>query len=89
MALGADSRRVRGLVVREVAWMLAIGTAAGLASAAAAGQFIQSVLYGLKPWDPFVYASAAVLLGLIAVGAAYVPAQRATSIDPIIALRYE
>jgi putative ABC transport system permease protein len=89
MALGAESRHVRGLVVREVVLMLVIGAAVGLASAAAAGRLVQSVLYGLKPWDPLVYVSATVLLGTIAVVAAYLPARRATSVDPTVALRYE
>jgi len=89
MALGADSGHVRGLVVREVALMLVIGTAAGLGSAAAAGTLIRTILYGLKSWDPFVYASAALFLALVAAGSAYLPARRATRVDPMVALRYE
>ncbi len=89
MALGAGARQVRGLVAREVALMLAIGTVAGLASAAATARFVQAFLYGLKPWDAFVYGSAAVVLWVVALGAAYIPARRATSVDPMVALRYE
>jgi predicted permease len=89
MALGADAGHVRGLVVREVALMLVVGTVAGIASASAAGKFLQSFLYGMKPWDMSVYGSAAVVLWLVALGAAYVPARRATGVDPMIALRYE
>jgi predicted permease len=89
MALGANAGHVRGLVAREVLLMLAIGGVAGLASAAAVGQFIQSVLFGIKPWDPLVYGSAALVLGVIALGAAYVPTRRAMTVDPMIALRYE
>ncbi len=89
MALGADAAHVRGLIVREVAFMLAIGTAVGCASAAGAGRFVQSMLYGLKSWDPVVYGGAAIVLWLVAAAAAYVPARRATCVDPMIALRYE
>jgi predicted permease len=89
MALGAESGDVRGLIAREVAIMLAIGTIAGLASAAGAGLLIQSQLYGLKFWDPAIYASAAALLWIIALAAAFIPTRRATGVDPMIALRYE
>jgi ABC-type antimicrobial peptide transport system permease subunit len=89
MALGAASRQVRSLVIREVMLMLAIGTAAGLGAAAASGKLVQSFLFGMKAWDVVVYGSAAVLLWLIAIAAAYVPARRATNVDPMVALRYE
>jgi predicted permease len=89
MALGAEAGHVRGLVVREVAVMLAIGTAIGLASAAGAGTLIRSQLYGLRYWDPTIYVSAAGVLWLIALAAAYIPTRRATNVDPMIALRDE
>jgi predicted permease len=89
MALGAEPGHVRGLVVREVAVMLVIGTVAGLAAAAGAGMLIRSQLYGLKFWDPVVYASAAAMLWVIALAAAFLPARRATNVDPMVALRYE
>ncbi|HXB67187.1 MAG TPA: ABC transporter permease [Candidatus Acidoferrales bacterium] len=89
MALGAGATQVRSLVVREVALMLVIGTMAGVAAAAAAGKFVQSFLFGMKPLDAAVYGLAAGLLWLIAMGAAYLPVRRATSVDPMVALRYE
>jgi ABC-type antimicrobial peptide transport system permease subunit len=89
MALGAESGHVRGLIAKEVALMLAIGTVAGLASAAATGLLVRSQLYGLKFWDPSIYTSAAVLLWIIALAAAFIPTRKATSVDPMIALRYE
>jgi len=89
MALGASAPQVRRLVVREVLTILAIGLAAGLAAAAATGRLIQSVLFETRPADPWVFVSAAAVLGLIALAAAYVPVRRATGVDPMIALRYE
>jgi len=89
MALGAAAGHVFGLVVRQVALMLAAGTAAGVAAAAATCRLVQTMLYGLQFWDPFVYAAAAVVLWLVALAAAYAPVRRATRVDPNIALRYE
>ncbi len=81
-----DSPQVRGLVVREVS-VIGIGLAAGMGAAAA--QLIESVLFETRPADPWVFASAAAVLGVIALAAAYVPVRRATGVDPMIALRYE
>jgi predicted permease len=89
MALGANAGHVRRLVVRDVLLMIGIGGLVGVASAAAAGKAIESVLYQMKPWDPAVYAAAAGILGTIALLAAYIPARRATTVDPMVALRYE
>jgi predicted permease len=89
MALGANAARVRGLVAGEVGAMLVIGTAAGCAAAASAGRLVRSILFGLEAWDPLVYIAAAGVLWLIALAAAYLPARRATGVDPVIALRYE
>src|SRR5439155_15196700 len=72
MALGADSGSVRGMVMREMLLILAIGTVAGLAAAAGTMQFTQSLLYGLKPWDAAVYVTASVVLWAIAMIAAYI-----------------
>jgi len=89
IALGASAPQVRGLVVREVAAIMAVGLAAGLGAAWFAGKLIQSVLFQTAPADPWVFASAAVVLAVIALAAAYVPVRRATGVDPMIALRYE
>ena len=89
MALGASAGTVLGLVVRDGALIMLVGTAAGLAAAAAMATLLQPFLYELTPWDPVVYGSAAVALGLVAPIAAWVPTRRATNIDPMIALRCE
>jgi predicted permease len=89
MALGATAPHVRGLVARDVLIMLGIGTLVGLAAAAGASRLLKAVLFEMEPWDPAVFGSAAGLLVLVALAAAYVPARRATAVDPIVALRYE
>jgi hypothetical protein len=89
MALGAGVAQVRGLVVREVLLIVGLGGAIGLSAAWFAGALVQSVLFGTQPADPWIFGGAAAALGLIALLAAYVPARRATGVDPMIALRYE
>jgi predicted permease len=89
MALGARAAQVRRLVFRQVAVVLAVGTAAGVAAAAGAGKLLQAVLFGTVPWDPLVYAAALTLVVVMALVASYVPARRASSVDPMVALRNE
>src|SRR5262245_26038435 len=89
MALGAAPGRVRGMVLRQVAWMTLIGGGVGLAGAVGVGYAAGSILYEMKPWDPVVLAVSAVLLTLVAISAGFVPARRASLIDPMRALRYE
>jgi predicted permease len=89
MALGADGRRVRGMVLRQVAIMTAVGAVIGTGAAIGLGRMAQSLLYELQGQDPFVIAGAVVVLALVAVGAGYVPARRASLVDPMQALRYE
>jgi ABC-type antimicrobial peptide transport system permease subunit len=89
VALGALPGSVVWLVLREMTVMLAIGMAAGLGAALAAGRLISSLLYGLKPHDAGPLAAAAVVLGVAAAIAAYLPARRAARLDPMTALREE
>jgi putative ABC transport system permease protein len=89
IALGATPGRVRGMVLRQVAFMTAVGGAIGLSAAIGLGRVAKSLLYGLTGSDPAVLVSAAVVLTLVAVGAGLIPAYRASRIDPMRALRYE
>lgn len=89
MALGANSGRVRWMVLRQVGGMIVIGGVIGFAAALGIGRAAGSLLFGLEGNDPLVFASAAVILALIAFGAGYLPARRASRVDPMQALRYE
>ena len=89
MALGAAPGRVRGMVLRQVGMMTLAGGAIGLAAAIGIGRLAASLLYNLRGYDPGVLVASAVALGIVALAAGFVPALRASRIDPIRALRYE
>jgi len=89
MALGAAPARVRTMVLRQVGWMTLIGAVVGLAGAIGVGKGAATLLYQLEPWDPAVLAVSAVLLAFVALAAGFIPARRASLIDPMRALRYE
>jgi predicted permease len=89
MALGANAPQVRALVLRQVGMMVLIGGTIGLAGAIALGKVAQSMLYRMSGADPVVMAAAIVTLSLVALAAGYVPALRASRVDPMQALRYE
>jgi putative ABC transport system permease protein len=89
LAIGAQRRDVVWLVLRQVVWLSAAGIAIGLGLMLAAGRVLQQLLYGVRPADPLTIAGVAVLLGTVAIAAAWAPAFRASRVDPIEALRYE
>ncbi|HEY8998399.1 MAG TPA: ABC transporter permease [Edaphobacter sp.] len=89
LALGAQRARVRRMVLRESAWLTITGIFAGLAAALALGRLVRSMLYGLSPTDPLSLIAAGLLLLAIAITAAWLPAARASRIEPMQALRHE
>jgi ABC-type antimicrobial peptide transport system permease subunit len=89
MALGASPRDISGLVLREGMLLAGAGLLLGLAGAMAATRLLTSVLFEVKPGDPMTYAAVAVLLAIVALAASYIPAHRASKVDPLIALRQE
>ena len=89
MALGARRQDVFALVLRQGLRIALIGIPLGLAAAAAVARLISSNLYGVKPTDLTVFLGSSVLVLAVAMLASYLPARRATKVDPIVALRYE
>ena len=89
MALGADGARVRGMVLVQVGWMTLVGAVLGLIGAYFVGRGASSLLFEIKGNDPIVYAAAAVLLTIVALTAGFIPALRASRVEPMQALRYE
>jgi predicted permease len=89
LAIGAPRRAIAGGVIRSVLWMSGAGIAAGLIVAVTAGGLLAGRLYGVSPLDPLTLAGASALLLALALLAAWLPARRATRVDPTIALRAE
>jgi putative ABC transport system permease protein len=89
MALGAGPNHVRKMVVMQGMWLAIIGVCLGVAAALALTRLIAGFLYGVKPWDPISIVSVAALLIGVSLLATYVPARRASRVDPLVSLRYE
>jgi ABC-type antimicrobial peptide transport system permease subunit len=89
MAVGAQSHNVVGLVLMKAVGLIAAGAVAGIAVAVGVTRFLASFLYGVKAGDPVTLLAVAALLVLVALAACYIPARRATKVDPLVALRYE
>jgi ABC-type antimicrobial peptide transport system permease subunit len=87
MALGADASQVVGLILRSAMQSVGVGAIVGIVAALASARLLQSFLFEVAPLDPLAFAAAAVLLMLVALLAAYLPARRATRVDPLRALR--
>lgn len=89
MALGADGARVRGMVLRQVGWMTLVGAVLGIVGAYFVGKAASTLLYEIKGNDPVVYGAAVALLSVVALSAGFIPALRASRVEPMQALRYE
>jgi predicted permease len=89
MALGADAARVRGLVMRQVGIMTAVGGVIGVAAALGLGKAARSLLFGLEGHDAIVFSASVILLACVALAAGFFPARRAAQVNPMQALRYD
>jgi ABC-type antimicrobial peptide transport system permease subunit len=89
MALGSQRRRVLSLIMREGMILVFIGLIVGFPIVFAITRFAASLLFGLTPTDPVSLIAAALLMFVVALAASYLPARRATKVDPLVALRYE
>ncbi|HEY7387262.1 MAG TPA: ABC transporter permease [Bryobacteraceae bacterium] len=89
IAVGAEYRMVRRMILREAAWLAGIGIGLGLIFAGLAVEFLRTLLFGVSPWDPATMAGIVVLLAVASLIASFIPARRAASIDPVEALRAE
>lgn len=89
MALGAESSRVLRAVLREGLRQVFFGLVTGVVAALILSRLLVSLLYGLSPDDPQIFIAVILLLTAVATAACYLPARRATQVDPMVALRYE
>ena len=89
MALGAERHHIYKLIVGQGATLVGIGTALGLACALGLGRLVSSMLFGVTSTDPVAYGSVLSLVVFVALLACFIPARRATKIDPMRALRTE
>jgi len=89
MALGARPPDILRVIVGQGVGLSAVGAVIGILGALGTTRYLASLLYGVRPVDPPTFVVVAVLLGLVALAACYIPARRASRVDPIVALRYE
>ena len=89
MALGANSARVRSMVMKQVGLMTAIGAVIGISAAFGIGKAARALLFGLEGFDPSVFSLSVISLALVALAAGFIPARRAALVDPMQALRHD
>jgi predicted permease len=89
MALGASPKKVLGLVLGRGIRLVALGILIGIGASLGLTRYLQSLLFGVRPIDPLAYAVVTALLSIVTFGACFIPARRATKVDPMVALRYE
>lgn len=88
-ALGAPTGRIRGMVLRQVTRIAVIGVVLGLAASWLLGRAAGNLLFGVEAGDPLALVAAAAVLAAVTIGAAYIPARRASRVDPMTVLRHE
>jgi putative ABC transport system permease protein len=89
MALGAQPRDIMGMILSQGTVLMAVGLGAGIVLAFGLTRLMSALLYGVTSTDPLAYVGGAILLAIVALAACYIPARRATHVDPMVALRYE
>ncbi|MGW8268427.1 MAG: FtsX-like permease family protein, partial [Longimicrobiales bacterium] len=89
MALGAEAGNVRGMVLRQGLFLSGIGVLVGLGAALALTRLMEALLYGVDPVDPLTFGTVALCLTVVALLASYLPAHRASRVDPVVAIRFE
>jgi len=89
LALGAQRRQVRGMILRESTWLAVAGIGAGVGAALGLARLVKSMLYGIEPWDPATMIGGVLILLAVALAASWLPARRAAGVQPMEALRHE
>jgi ABC-type antimicrobial peptide transport system permease subunit len=89
MALGASGGAVVRMIIMQAMRTIGVGLLAGVVVALALTRYMSAILYGVSSWDPMVFSGITALLALVALLASYIPARRATNVDPLAAVRYE
>ena len=89
MTLGATARDVQSLFLRQTLRPVVIGAVIGIAAAAAASRILESVLFGISPYDPIAFIGAPLFLLTVAAAASFLPTREALKVDPMVTLRYE
>jgi putative ABC transport system permease protein len=89
VAMGARPRDILRLILRESGTLTISGMTAGLILSALSARIVANAIYGVSPLDPLTYGAVGMVLVAVALAASYVPAHRATKVDPMVALRYE
>jgi ABC-type antimicrobial peptide transport system permease subunit len=89
LALGAQPRQVRSMILRESGWLAVAGIAIGVGAALGLTRLVKTMLYGIQPYDPATMAGGVAILLFVALAASWIPARRAAGVQPMEALRHE